>query len=329
MDGHARANRQKPSGIAAKEMILRVHLLPALGHKRLDMIKSEDVQRLKRNLEAKSPKTVNNVLAVLSVMLKKAVEWEIITHLPCVVKLLPVSKGSTRFYDFDEYERLVEAARSLDARTHLIVLLGGEAGLRCGEMIALEWADVDLGNRQLCIRQSDWNGQVTTPKGGRLRHVPLTRRLAAALSDHRHLRNTRVLCQDDTSPLTRQIVQTRAKRAGRKARLTHQGVHILRHTFCSHLAMQGAPMRGVQDLAGHADLTMTQRYMHLSPAALDAAIRLLEEPAGTLQAGRGLQDFGDVGETGPGGEKRSINPWRNLAEGQGFGLRAEVKPEAR
>src|SRR5687767_15908893 len=42
MDGHARANRQKPSGIAAKEMILRVHLLPALGHKRLDAIKSED-----------------------------------------------------------------------------------------------------------------------------------------------------------------------------------------------------------------------------------------------------------------------------------------------
>src|SRR5574340_258159 len=131
MDGHARANRQKPSGVAAKEMILRVHLLPALGHKRLDAIKSEDVQRLKRNLEAKSPKTVNNVLAVLSVLLKKAVEWEVIERMPCAVKLLPVTKGSTRFYDFDEYERLVEAARDFDPRTHLIALLGGEAGLRC------------------------------------------------------------------------------------------------------------------------------------------------------------------------------------------------------
>jgi len=243
MDGHARANRQKPSGIAAKELILRVHLLAALGHKRLDAIKSEDVQRLKRNLEAKSPKTVNNVLAVLSVMLKKAVEWEVITHMPCMVKLLPVSKGSTRFYDFDEYERLVEAARLLDARTHLIVLLGGEAGLRCGEMIALEWADVDLGNRQLCIRQSDWNGQVTTPKGGRLRHVPLTRRLAAALSDHRHLRSSRVLCQDDAEPLTRQIVQTRAKRAGRKARVTHHGVHILRHHADCRIMPTSAALR--------------------------------------------------------------------------------------
>ena len=305
MDGHARANRQKPSGIAAKEMILRVHLLPALGHKRLDAIKSEDVQRLKRNLEAKSPKTVNNVLAVLSVLLKKAVEWEVIAHMPCTVKLLPVSKGSTRFYDFDEYERLVEAARSLDPRTLLIALLGGEAGMRCGEMIALEWADVDLGNRQLCIRRSDWNGQVTTPKGGRLRHVPLTRRLTAALSEHRHLRSARVLCQDDTEPLTRQIVQTRAKRAARKAGLQHHGVHILRYTFCSHLAMRGAPARAIQELAGHADLTMTQRYMHLSPAALESAIRLLEQPAGPARSGHNVVDaadgpkgFGNMVETG-------------------------------
>ena len=101
MDGHARANRQKPSGIATKERILRVHLLPALGHRKLDAIKSEDVQRLKCALQAKSPKTVNNVLAVLSVLLKKAVEWEVIERMPCTVKLLPVPKGSAAFYDFD------------------------------------------------------------------------------------------------------------------------------------------------------------------------------------------------------------------------------------
>ena len=320
MDGHARANRQKPSGIAAKDMILRVHLLPALGHKPLNAIKSEDVQRLKRNLEAKSPKTVNNILAVLSVLLKKAVEWEVIDRMPCAVKLLPATKGSTRFYDFDEYERLVEAARLLDPRSYLIVLLGGEAGLRCGEMVALEWGDVGLVNRQLCIRRSDWNGHVTSPKGGRLRHVPMTRRLAAALSEHRHLRSARVLCQDDNEPFTRQIVQTRAKRAARKAgvHVKHGtggggGVHILRHTFCSHLAMRGAPARAIQELAGHADLTMTQRYMHLSPAVLDSAIRLLEQhgpaepgrhvPAGSTHAGRadttdGPKDFGNMVETG-------------------------------
>ena len=89
--------------------------------------------------------------------------------------------------------------------------------MRCGEMIALEWSDVDLANRQLSVRRSDWNGHVTVPKGGRIRHVPMTRRLATALSEHRHLRSTRVLCQDDATPLTRQIVQTRAKRAARRA----------------------------------------------------------------------------------------------------------------
>ncbi len=119
---------------------------------------------------------------------------------------------------------------------------------------------------------------MTTPKGGRSRHVPLTRRLAAALSEHRHLRSKRVLCQDDRKPFTRQIVQTRVKRAARRARVAHEGVHVLRHTFCSHLAMRGVPVRAIQELAGHADLSMTQRYMHLSPAALDSAIRLLDQP---------------------------------------------------
>jgi len=67
------------------------------------------------------------------------------------------------------------------------------------------------------------------------------------------------------------LVRRTARRANVKP-----GIHILRHSFCSHLAMRGAPARAIQELAGHQDLGTTQRYMHLSPAALDAAIRLLE-----------------------------------------------------
>jgi integrase len=260
------------------------------GSRRLDAIKNEDVQRLKAQLVSKSPKTLNNVLTVLSVLLKKAVEWEVIDRMPCTVKLLRVEKGDAAFYDFEEYERLVEIARAIDRRTLLIVLLGGDAGLRCGEMIALESSDVDLSKRQLCVRHSDWNGIVGTPKNGRLRYVPLTRRLAAALAEHRHLRSRRVLCQENGAPFTRQIVQNRMRLASKRSNVK-MGVHILRHTFCSHLAMRGAPARSIQELVGHADLTMTQRYMHLSPAALDAAIRLLDRPGSD-------QKFGDVGETG-------------------------------
>jgi site-specific recombinase XerD len=111
-----------------------------------------------------------------------------------------------------------------------------------------------------------------------LRYVPLTVRLGTVLREHRHLRSTRVLCQDNGQPLTRQMLQYRTLRAARRARLT-EGVHILRHTFCSHLAMRGAPLRAIQELAGHRELGMTQRYMHLTPTALDSAIRLLDQPS--------------------------------------------------
>jgi integrase len=284
------ANRLKPSSIASKQASLRLYLLPAFGRRRLDAIKNEDVQRLKASLEHKSPKTVNNVLNVLSVLLKRAVEWEVIERMPCTVKLLRVNKGKAAFHDVDDYERLVDVARGIDRRTLLIVLLGGDAGLRCGEMIALEWCDIDLAKRQLCVRQSDWNGQVGTPKSGRLRYLPLTERLAATLAEHRHLRSKRVLCQEDGKPFTRQIVQNRMILAAKRAKV-RKGIHILRHTFCSLLAMRGAPARAIQELAGHADLTMTQRYMHLSPAALADAIRLLDRPGAK-------QKFGDVVETG-------------------------------
>jgi len=80
--------------------------------------------------------------------------------------------------------------------------------------------------------------------------------------------------------------------ANRRANLNvgEKGLHVLRHTFCSHLAMQGAPAKAIQEMAGHADLTTTLRYMHLSPAARDSAIRLLDT--------RPTVGRGDVGETG-------------------------------
>ena len=111
-----------------------------------------------------------------------------------------------------------------------------------------------------------------------MRHVPLTVRLAAALKQHRHLRGPRVLCQDDGPPLGQRLVQGLVLRAARSAGLQNGGVHALRHTFCSHLAMRGGGARAIQELAGHRDLVTTQRYMHLSPAAVEGAIRLLDQP---------------------------------------------------
>jgi site-specific recombinase XerD len=107
--------------------------------------------------------------------------------------------------------------------------------------------------------------------GGRIRYLPLTRRLAAALKSAMHLRGPRVLCDETGKPQTQKVVQAMVRRVARRANVK-PGVHILRHTFCSDLAVRGAPARAIQELAGHQDLGTTQRYMHLSPAALDAAI---------------------------------------------------------
>ena len=114
IESYAEANRHKPSGIAAKKTIIRVHLLPLLGSKRLDEITTEDVERLKVALGARSAKTVNNVLAVLNVILKKALEWNVIERMPCTIHRLKTPKPSACFHDFDEFSRLVEAAERLD-----------------------------------------------------------------------------------------------------------------------------------------------------------------------------------------------------------------------
>ncbi len=114
LESYAQADRHKPSGIASKESILRIHLIPVFGTQKLDAITNAKVQELKLHLKDKSPKTVNNVLAVLSVLLKTAVEWGQIDQLPCSIRLLPVPRRDAAFHDFDAYERLLEAAKSID-----------------------------------------------------------------------------------------------------------------------------------------------------------------------------------------------------------------------
>ncbi len=249
VDGHARANRHKPSGIAGVESILKWHLIPTLGPKRLDAITNEQVQRLKLALSERAPKTVNNVLTVLSTLLKKAVEWGELERLPCAIKLLPNPKKTMGFHDFDQYERLLSSARKRGAEAYLMVLLGGDAGLRLGEIVALEWRDIDLAARRLTVQRSDWRGHVTRAERWTVPSAADDAATDRRPEGSRHLRSERVLCLPDGAPITRDRVIKAVRGAQRVAGL-EQGVHILRHTFCSHLAMKGAPARAIQELAG-------------------------------------------------------------------------------
>jgi integrase len=276
IEGHAKANRLKASTIAAKQSIFDTHLIPRLGRRRLDQITDEDVQRIKAALTDRNRKTVNNVLAVLSHVLHVAVKWKVLPVMPCAIDFYKVQHLVPQFYEFEEYARLVEAAGKVDTRTLVAILLGGDAGLRRGEIVALRRIDVDLRRRQLKVEVNDWKGIIDAPKGGRGRVVPLTEALFEALTKNRHLRGDRVLTLDDGSPVPGHRLRDWVERAQRRAELEPTGnVHILRHTFCSHLAMRGAPAKAIQDLAGHQHLSTTMRYMHLSPSERDRAIGLL------------------------------------------------------
>ena len=151
-------------------------------------VRSEDVQHLKSHLSKGGQDAEQHPDGAQRVV-EKAVEWNVIDLHAVHDQPLAVPKGSTRFYDFDDFERVVVGGQGsmtsgLPARS--AVAERQASGL--GEMVALEWGDIDFVKRQMCVQRSAWKGQVASPKGGRLRYVPLTTRLAAALQHHRHLR---------------------------------------------------------------------------------------------------------------------------------------------
>lgn len=307
---YVEANRHKPSTLAAKKSILKNHLIPMFGRRKLDEIGTAEVQKLKASLAKRKPKTVNNVLNALSVILRVAAKWGVIEHMPCHVELLRTQPSEMQFYDFEEHERLVQAAAELDARIHLLILLGCDAGLRCGEIVALEWTDIDFKRNLITVSRSEWRGQVTVPKGGRSRRVPMTRQLAQVLQELRHLRSARVLWREDgLEKLARPLLRKWLSRAQRKAGLLDNGgLHIMRHTFCSHLAMQGVPVNAIKELAGHQDLMTTMRYMHLSPSARESAVRTLDERKERLERERRANSAAAT--------PSSEGTWRHSGDGQ-------------
>jgi integrase len=93
----------------------------------------------------------------------------------------------------------------------------------------------------------------------------------------------------DGSPFTQLAVEAALRFACKRSGLRSIGSHVLRHTFASHLAMRGAAPKAIQELVGHATLSMTLRYMHLAPSALYEALGLSDfgQPMGNAEAATG------------------------------------------
>jgi integrase len=272
----ARADRQKASSIAAKEMILRRHLGPVVGHRALNEITNADVAELKKRLAPLHPKTVNNILSVLAKSLKRAVEWAVIEAMPCAVRLVRAPESEMSAYSDSEYEALIRAAKDISQQAHLMILLGGEAGLRIGELVALRHADVDVGLRIVHVRRNRWRDVEDAPKGGKGAALPTTTRLLAAL-EGRRVEGAHVLGDTNARKLgllMRQVTTV----AGLPPTL---GLHKLRQTYVTRLMTRGAAPAVAMRLARHASVATTMRYVHVGADALVASVGLLD-PRGEI-----------------------------------------------
>ena len=265
--------KNKARTVDSKRQILRDHILPRLGSTPLDQVTFAAIEDMKHAaLETLSAKTANNVLTVLRRLLELARRRGVIEAVPDI-EWLRAAQPTFDFLDFAEADRLVAAA---DGEWRSMVLVALRTGLRQGELLGLQWADVDLVAGRLTVRRSRSRGHATTPKSGKARDIPLSPSVVAALKAQRHLRGDYVWCDEAGRPLPSGSCKHPLYRAARRAGLRRVGWHVLRHTFASHLAMRGVTLITIRDLLGHATMTMTLRYAHLSPEVSREAVTLLD-----------------------------------------------------
>jgi integrase/recombinase XerD len=168
----------------------------------------------------------------------------------------------------EEVSRLIDCARNLFHRAMLLTMYA--AGLRRSELCRLKVSNIDSKRMMLRIERS---------KNGVDRDVPLSSKLLDTLREYwRWMRPKTYLCPGTQNnwradkPITPKViweaVQQAAKRAGIQKHVTP---HTLRHSCATHLLEAGADIRTIQMLLGHADLTHTTVYLHLSQKHLQAA----------------------------------------------------------
>jgi integrase/recombinase XerD len=158
-----------------------------------------------------------------------------------------------------EVQDLIQQARNKRDLAMLELLYG--AGLRVSELVSLELKHLDLNQGSVrCLG-----------KGSKERIVPIGKKAIAALKDyilelpHPRSREQPLFINHEGGKLSRLVVWQRLKRMASRAGLSKTlSPHILRHSFATHLLENGADIRCVQELLGHASVITTQLYTHLS-----------------------------------------------------------------
>ena len=232
--------------------------------------------------EGVCPRTVNLYRATLHRIFRLCVRpWLLIPSNPVsATETLREEPREPHLPSDTEYEALLLASGE-HAMLRLFLILAWQTGARSGELLQLEWCDVDFDRRFVSFANDVQRGRHT--KGRRSRTVPLSDLALRALRDHaanyrllaptssyifKHVRSDR-----EARPGDRIESLYRAfKRAAGTASLPTLRPHDLRHAFVTRKLAEGVPAQLVMKYVGHADLATTLRYTHLVPEHLRSVV---------------------------------------------------------
>jgi len=272
------------------EQVVRVHLKPTIGGVKLDRLNALQVQGVYgRKLEAElSPRSVEIIHATLHKVLKQAAGWTLIPRnvaasatppRPVKKEIKPLSREQARTH--------LEASRS-DVLFAFYVL-AVTTGMRNGELLGLQWKDVDLDTGTLQVRRTVWGSVVSPPKtAAGNRTIRLTGLAVAALKEHRLAAAKQrisewVFPSRTGTPLSVHNVHNRSwkpllKRAGLPASTR---MHDLRHTCATLLLSRGVPVKVVSEMLGHADVAITLAvYQSVLPDMQESAAKAMDDVLG-------------------------------------------------
>ena len=250
---------------------------PIIGDTPIREVSAFALERIRKQLVAKkrTVRTQQAILATCRQAFNLAIRLQMIESSPIRQVRLPRSDNRRqRHLSLQEASDLLTLVQARSPQLHDICLLSLHTGLRAGEIFSLRWEDIHWDNETILVRD---------PKSGRNRYAYLTSATKAMLDTRRPIATCDLIFhQANGSPLKEvsrtfeRIVEELGWNKGQADPRLKVVFHTLRHTFASWLVQQGTPLYTVAKLMGHSTLAMTERYAHLAPEGLRAAVRDLE-----------------------------------------------------
>jgi len=274
-------DRYKPSAIRNYEASLRLRVEPDLGACRLSDIGRTDLQDLADRLlaDGSDPSTIKTTFMPLRAIYRRAIARGEVALNPTTGLELPAVRGRReRIASPEEAARLI-AALPCDRALWATAMYGG---LRRGELMALQWADVDLGAGVIRVERS-WDvkeGYVAPKSREGRRRVPVPAVLREYLVEHRLASGAHqglVFGATAGRPFNGSTVRVRANQAWKAAKLSPITLHEARHTFASLMIAAGVNAKALSTYMGHATIAITlDRYGHLMPGNEAEAAGMLD-----------------------------------------------------